>query len=125
LCTPLSTLTLLKSSGFANPASYGAFPRILGRFVRDKGVLSLAAAVSKMTGNTARWMGIAQRGEIKPGNFADIVIFDPATIADNSTVKDTARRPTGIESVMIDGERVGEGGKYIKDKKAGQVVRFS
>lgn len=53
------TDTLLKSSGFANPASYGAFPRILGRFVRNKGVLSLAEAVSKMTGQTARWMGIA------------------------------------------------------------------
>ena len=118
------TDTLLKSSGFANPASYGAFPRILGRFVRDKSVLSLAAAVSKMTGKTARWMGIAQRGEIKPGNFADIVIFDPDTIADNTTVKETARRPTGIENVIINGEMVVESGKYIKDKKAGQVVRF-
>ncbi len=118
------TDTLLKSSGFANPASYGAFPRILGRFVRDKSVLSLAAAVSKMTGKTARWMGIEQRGEIKPGNFADIVIFDPDTIADNTTVKETARRPTGIENVVINGEMVVESGKYIKDKKAGQVVRF-
>ena len=118
------TDTLLKSSGFANPASYGAFPLILGRFVRDKSVLSLAAAVSKMTGKTARWMGIAQRGEIKPGNFADIVIFDPDTIADNTTVKETARRPTGIENVVINGEMVVESGKYIKDKKAGQVVRF-
>ena len=118
------TDTLLKSSGFANPASYGAFPRILGRFVRDKSVLSLAAAVSKMTGKTARWMGIAQRGEIKPGYFADIVIFDPDTIADNTTVKETARRPTGIENVVINGEMVVESGKYIKYKKAGQVVRF-
>lgn len=118
------TDTLLKSSGFANPASYGAFPRILGRFVRDKNVLSLAAAISKMTGKTAHWMGIAQRGEIKPGNFADIVIFDPDTIADNTTVTDTARRPTGIENVVINGEMVVESGKYIKDKKAGKVVRF-
>jgi len=119
------TDTLLKSSGFANPASYGAFPRILGRFVRGKRVLSLAAAVSKMTGKTARWMGIAQRGEVKPGNFADIVIFDPAAIADNTTVKDTARRPTGIENVIINGQVVVAGGKYIKNKKPGQVVRFS
>lgn len=119
------TDTLLKSSGFANPASYGAFPRILGRFVRDKGVLSLTEAVSKMTGQTARWMGIAQRGEIKPGYFADIVIFDPDTIADNTTVKETARRPTGIDSVVINGEIVVEGGRYVKDKKAGQAVRFS
>jgi N-acyl-D-amino-acid deacylase len=118
------TDTFLKSSGFANPAAFGAFPRILGRFVRDKRVLSLAAAVSKMTGNTARWMGIAQRGEIKPGNFADIVIFDPATIADNTTVEETARRPTGIQHVIVNGEVVVENGKYIQDKKAGRVVRF-
>jgi N-acyl-D-amino-acid deacylase len=119
------TDTLLKSSGFANPASYGAFPRILGRFVRDKSVLSLAAAISKMSGKTAHWMGIAQRGEIKPGHFADIVIFDPDTIADNTTVTDTARRPTGIENVVINGEMVVESGNYIKGKKAGKVVRFS
>ena len=119
------TDTILKSSGFANPASYGAFPRILGRFVRDKNVLSLVEAVSKMTGRTAHWMGIAQRGEIQPGNFADIVIFNPDTIADNTTVKETARRPTGIENVFINGEMVVENGNYIKDKKAGRVVRYS
>ena len=119
------TDTILKSSGFANPASYGAFPRILGRFVRDKNVLSLVEAVSKMTGRTARWMGIAQRGEIQPGNFADIIIFNPDTIADNTTVKETARRPTGIENVFINGEMVVENGNYIKDKKAGRVVRYS
>jgi N-acyl-D-amino-acid deacylase len=118
------TDTILKSSGFANPASYGAFPRILGRFVRDKNVLSLVEAVSKMTGRTARWMGIPQRGEIQPGNFADIVIFNPDTIADNTTVKETARRPSGIETVFINGEKVVENGKYIKDKKKGRVVRY-
>ena len=121
----IKTDTLLKSSGFANPASYGAFPRILGRFVRDKQVLGLAEAVSKMTGKTAHWMGIAQRGEIKPGNFADIVIFNPATIADNTTVEETARRPTGIEHVIVNGEVVVESGKYIQYKKAGRVVRFN
>ncbi|CAB1056771.1 hypothetical protein D1BOALGB6SA_1510 [Olavius sp. associated proteobacterium Delta 1] len=77
-----------------------------------------------MTGKTARWMRIVQRGEIKPGNFADIVIFDPDTIADNTTVKETARRPIGIENVVTNGEMVVESGKYIKDKKARQVVRF-
>ena len=119
------TDTILRSSGFANPASYGAFPRILGRFVRNKNVLSLEEAISKMTGRTAHWMGIAQRGEIQPGNFADIVIFNPDTIADNTTVKETARHPTGIETVFINGEKVVENGKYIRDKKAGHVVRYS
>jgi N-acyl-D-amino-acid deacylase len=80
-------------------------------------------AVSKMTGRTARWMGIAQRGEIQPGNFADIVIFDPDTIADNTTIKETAQHPTGIETVFINGEKVVENGKYIRNKKTGRVVR--
>ena len=117
------TDTILKSSGFANPASYGAFPRILGRFTRDKCIIGLEDAVSKMSGRTARWMGIEQRGEIIPGNFADIVIFNAGTIADNTTVRETAQRPTGIEKVFINGEMVVDGGKYIKDKKTGQVVR--
>jgi N-acyl-D-amino-acid deacylase len=117
------TDTILKSSGFANPASYGAFPRILGRFVRDKNVLNLSEAVSKMSGKTACWMGIEQRGEIKPGNFADIVVFNPDTIADNTTVKDTARRPTGIEKVFINGELVVEDGSYLKDKKPGRALK--
>ncbi|MCJ7774026.1 MAG: amidohydrolase family protein, partial [Desulfobacterales bacterium] len=95
------TDTLLKSSGFPNPASYGAFPRILGRFVREKKTLSLSDAINKMTGKTARWVGIKNRGEIKPGNFADIVVFNPDTIADNTTLIDTAKRPTGIEYVFI------------------------
>jgi N-acyl-D-amino-acid deacylase len=117
------TDTILKSSGFANPASYGAFPRILGRFTRDKNILGLGEAVSKMSGRTAHWMGIAQRGEIIPGNFADIVIFNPDTIADNTTIRETARRPTGIEKVFINGELVVEDGRYIADQKAGRVVR--
>jgi N-acyl-D-amino-acid deacylase len=117
------TDTILRSSGFPNPASYGAFPRILGRFVRDKNTLSLADAVSRMSGKTARWMGISKRGEIKPGYFADLVLFNPDTIADNTTVKETARRPTGIEKVFINGELVVEDGSYLKDKKYGRVLR--
>jgi N-acyl-D-amino-acid deacylase len=119
------TDTILKSSGFPNPASYGAFPRILGRFVRDKRVLSLSDAVSKMSGKTARWMGIAERGELQPGYFADIVIFNPDTIADNTSRRETARRPTGIEKVFINGEMVVDGGVYIKGRKVGRVLRCS
>jgi len=117
------TDTILRSSGFPNPASYGAFPRILGRFVREKKTLSLADAISRMSGKTARWMGITERGEIKPGYFADLVLFNPDTIADNTTVKETARRPTGIEKVFINGELVVEKGSYLKNKKHGRVLR--
>ena len=117
------TDTFLKSSGFANPAAYGAFPRILGRFARDKSIIELGEAVSKMSGRTARWMGIEQRGEIKPGNFADLVIFNPDTIADNTTARETSRRPAGIDKVFINGEMVVDDGKYLADRKAGRIVR--
>ena len=117
------TDTIMRSGGFPNPASYGAFPRILGRFVREKNTLTLSEAVSKMTGKTARWMGIAERGEIKPGYFADLVLFNPDTIADNTTIKDTARRPTGIEKVFINGELVVEEGTYLKNQKCGRALK--
>jgi N-acyl-D-amino-acid deacylase len=76
-----------------------------------------------MSGKTARWMGITERGEIKPGYFADLVLFNPDTIADNTTAKDTARRPRGIEKVFINGELVVEKGSYLKNKKYGRVLR--
>jgi len=119
------TDTLLLSKGFPNPCSYGAFPRILGRFARDKNTLSLTEAVSKMSGKTADWFGIRDRGKIKPGQYADLVLFNPDTIADNTTVKDTARRPTGIEKVMTNGQWVVENGRYVQGVKPGRVVRYS
>ena len=117
------TDTLLLSKGFPNPCSYGAFPRILGRFVRDKKTLSLAEAISKMSGKTADWFGIRDRGKIKPGQYADLVLFNPDTVADNTTVKETARRPTGIEKVMSNGQWVVENGQYLEGVKPGRVVR--
>ena len=119
------TDTLLLSKGFPNPCSFGAFPLILGHFVRDKQTLSLAEAVSKMSGKTADWFGIRDRGKIKPGQYADLVIFNPDKIADNTTVKDTARRPTGIEKVMSNGQWVVENGRYVQGIKPGRVVRYS
>jgi len=118
------TDTILKSRGFANPASYGAFPRILGHFARDKGVMPMAQAIHKMTGATARWMDIADRGEIRPGAFADLVLFDPDTIADNTTKEDTARRPTGIDKVFCNGTLVVQDGEYVTGRKAGRVIRY-
>ena len=118
------TDTIVKSRGFANPATYGAFPRILGRFARDKKALSLSEAVSKMSGKTARRYSIVQRGELKSGNFADIVLFNPNTIADNTSIRQTAVRPTGIEKVFINGELVVEDGRDLKGRKPGRVVRF-
>ena len=116
------TDTILKATGFANPASYGAFPRILGRFVRDKLVLTISEAVARMSGQTARWFGIPRRGEITPGYYADLVIWNPATIADTTTRTHTASKPIGIEFVFINGQPVVEHGTYIKGAKHGRVL---
>lgn len=117
------TDTILKKSGFANPASYGAFPRILGHFVREKKTLGLTDAICRMSGKTARWLGLRDRGEVRSGCFADLVLFDPQTIADTTLPSDTARRPRGIHKVMINGAVVVENGRYRADQKAGQVLR--
>ena len=118
------TDTLLLSKGFPNPASYGAFPRILGHFVREKKSISISEAIHRMTGKTAQWMGIKDRGEIKPGFFADLVLFNPHTISDNTTIKDTAQKPTGIEKVIINGEIAVKDGCYLKGKKPGRVLKY-
>lgn len=118
------TDTLLLSRGFPNPASYGAFPRILGRFVREKKSLNLKDAIHRMTGKTAQWFGIKDRGEIKPGYFADLVLFNPDTIADNTTIRQTDQKPSGIEKVVINGEIAVMDGCYLKGKKAGRVLRY-
>jgi len=118
------TDTLLLSRGFPNPASYGAFPRILGHFVRNKKALSLVDAVHRMTGKTAHWFGLKNRGEIKPGNFADITVFSPDTIADNTTIKKTNNKPIGIEKVFVNGQIAVTDGHYLKGKKPGSVLRY-
>lgn len=115
-----ATDTILKSSGFANPASYGAFPRILGKFVRDKKTLSLQEAVAKMSGTTARWFGISNRGEVKPGFYADLVLFNPDTIGDNTSKKETAKRPSGIDKVFVNGALAVDGGTYIAGTRKGR-----
>lgn len=121
--TLFETDTLLLSKGFPNPCSYGAFPLVLGKFVREKQTLSLAEAVAKMSGNSADWFGIAERGKLAAGNYADVVLFDPDTVADNTTVKDTARRPSGIHQVMSNGRWVVENGRYLKGVRPGRVLR--
>jgi N-acyl-D-amino-acid deacylase len=116
------TDAILKSRGFANPASYGAFPRILGRFVRERQDLPLSAAVAKMSGQTARWFGIPKRGEITEGFFADLALWNPDTIADTTSRIKTASRPVGMEFVFINGQSVVERGAYLRGSKHGRVL---
>ena len=96
--------------GCPHPRTYGTFPRVLGHYVRERKILGWEEAVHKMTGMTADRLGLSQRGFVRPGCFADLVVFDPVTVKDEATYHDPHRHPTGIPHVVVNGEVVvGEG----------------
>lgn len=109
-------------SGKPHPRLYGTFPRVLGRFVRDKEVLSLEEAVKKMTSMAFDKLGIEKRGLLKEGYFADIVIFDPETIADTATYEKPRQFPIGIRDVLVNGELTVHEGKHT-GARGGKVLR--
>jgi N-acyl-D-amino-acid deacylase len=94
--------------GKTHPRLFGAFPRLLARYVREQGVLSLEDAVWKMTGFPAQRLGLRDRGRVAPGLAADLVVFDPATIRDTATFEDPCRYPEGIDLVLVNGVPVVE-----------------
>ncbi|MFH1214136.1 MAG: D-aminoacylase [Candidatus Neomarinimicrobiota bacterium] len=111
----------LLGKGKPHPRYYGTFPRVLGKYARDEKVFDLSTAIHKITAQPARKFGLKQRGEIRPGYFADIVIFDPATITDRATFIDPHQFPTGIEYVIVNGKiSVEKGTQNATD--AGQVL---
>jgi len=89
-----------------HPRAWGTFPRYLGHYVRELGVIPLEECVARMTGRAARRLGLADRGLIRPGYAADLVLFDPATVADTATYDDPRRQCTGIEAVYVNGVAV-------------------
>jgi N-acyl-D-amino-acid deacylase len=99
-------------AGQPHPRSYGTFPRILGRYVRDEHVLELPDAIRKMTSLAASQMKLADRGTIKEGFFADLVVFDPKTVADTGTFEKPQQYPVGIETVIVNGSVTIEGGRH-------------
>ncbi len=92
--------------GYPHPRSYGSFPRLLGNYVREEGVLTLEAAVRKMTSMPAAWIGDAERGSVAPGMIADIVVFDPDRIRDRAEYTDPHHYSEGVVHVLVDGEMV-------------------
>jgi N-acyl-D-aspartate/D-glutamate deacylase len=86
------------------PRTFGTFPHVLGRYVREAGVLSLEDAVHRMTQVPASRVGLTERGVLAPGMAADLVLFDPATIANRATETDPAVLPSGIHRVMVNGQ---------------------
>ena len=95
-----------------HPRFYGTFPRVLGRYARDKGVLPLQEAVRKMTGAPAQKLGFKNRGLLKEGYKADITIFDPLTVKDRATFSEPQRYPAGIPYVIVNGTVVIENSEH-------------
>lgn len=105
-----------------HPAAYGAFPRILSKFVREDGALTLEEAVKKMTSLPASIFGLQARGEIRLGTFADLVILDPKRVNDRATFEKPRREATGIKFVIINGHVVLENGT-LSNELPGRVIR--
>jgi N-acyl-D-amino-acid deacylase len=115
--------TILTRKGKPNPASLGTFPRILGRYSRDLGLFSLEEAVRRSTSFSAERFGLPEIGRVAEGLWADLVLFDPDTVADNTTRQDPGAAPTGIEAVLISGQVVAQGGERVDDVRRGRVLR--
>jgi N-acyl-D-amino-acid deacylase len=89
--------------GRPHPRGFGSFPRVLGRYVRDQQLVPLPEAIRRMTGFAASQMGIRERGELRPGWYADVVVFDPARVRDRATFDRPRQYPEGVDLVIVNG----------------------
>ncbi|MBL1407426.1 N-acyl-D-amino-acid deacylase family protein [Sphingobacterium faecale] len=110
--------------GDGHPRAFGTFPRLIRRYAIDKNVLSLAQAIHKSSGLTAKTLHIRDRGFIREGHYADIVLFDPKTIADKAVFGKTEQLATGIEYVWVNGKLTIDRGEYTK-ALAGRTLRLN
>jgi N-acyl-D-amino-acid deacylase len=122
LCS-FMTDTILTRQSAHNPASFGSFPRVLGHFCRDLGLFGLEEAVRRMTSFSADRIGLKGIGRISEGLPADLVVFNPQTVADNTTPEKSAVPPSGIEAVVISGEIVAQKGELNGGIRSGRVLR--
>jgi N-acyl-D-amino-acid deacylase len=109
--------------GKPHPGLHGSFPRVLGQYVREEKLLSLEDAVRKMTSLSAERFRLADRGLVREGYWADLTVFDPDTVSDNTTYLEPERPPTGIELVLINGRPIVEDGHVDTETLAGHVLR--
>ena len=105
-----------------HPRAYGTFARVIGKYVREEGVLSLEEAIRRMTSQPARNISIRDRGQLSVGYYADVVVFDPDAVQDFSTFKDPHQYSTGVEQVFVNGVQVLEDGEHT-GATPGRVVR--
>ena len=110
--------------GVPHPRNFGTFPRVLGRYVRELKVIPLEEAIRKMTTLPASILGLSDRGAIKEGQWADLVLFDPATVADKATFEDPFQYPVGIDTVLVNGTVVLDEGKHT-NARPGKVLKHA
>jgi N-acyl-D-amino-acid deacylase len=120
-------MAMVGSDGLAHdvsphPRLWGTFPRVLGHYVRERGLLSLEAAIHKMTGLSARRFGLAGRGVLAHGHHADVVVFDEQRVADRATYANPVEVSTGIDAVFVNGRLACRDGRTV-DVHAGHVLR--
>jgi N-acyl-D-aspartate/D-glutamate deacylase len=118
-----SAISIEGSAGtHPHPRSFGTFPRVLGVYVREKGLLRLEDAVRKMTSLNAMRIGLRDRGTLRQGAFADVTIFDPARVIDKATYLDARQYSEGIEYVLVNGKLVIDAGKHT-GARPGRALR--
>jgi N-acyl-D-aspartate/D-glutamate deacylase len=108
--------------GNPHPRSFGTFPRVLGVYVHQRGLLGLEDAVRKMTSLSAAKLGLQDRGLLRPGCFADLTLFDPGRVIDRSTYEKPFQYSEGIEFVIVNGEVVLDRGQHT-GARPGRVLR--
>jgi dihydroorotase/N-acyl-D-amino-acid deacylase len=110
------------AQGLTHPRAYGTFPRVLGKYSRTDGLFPLEEAVRKMTGATAARLKLRDRGLLREGMYADVVVFDPATIIDKATFDKPHQLSVGVKYVLVNGVPVLSEGQHT-GAKPGRVVR--
>lgn len=119
------SLELVKTNEGVHPRSFGAFPRVLSKYVREKKLLGWEEAIHKMTGKPAKKFGVPRRGTIARGNFADLIVFREEQIADRATVENPYQYPSGIDWVIVNGRVALENGRYLGARSGRVVTRES
>jgi N-acyl-D-aspartate/D-glutamate deacylase len=109
--------------GRPHPRLFGTFPRVLGHYVRERGVLTLAEAVRRMTSLSARTFGLTERGELRTGYHADLVLFEPELIIDKATYDEPKQEPAGIRAVVVNGQVAYQAGQHT-GVGSGQMLRY-
>lgn len=109
--------------GKPHPRLFGTFPRVLGYYVRERGVLSLPEAVRRMTSLSAKTFGLSERGEIKPGYWADLLLFKPDEVIDQATYDEPKTEAAGIDMVVVNGQVALEAGQHL-GVGGGQMLRY-